>query len=217
MNRNILLRGGFAIMACAALVGCSNGSTPVAGGGGGGGGGGTAAFDAALSNVQHLGPQTEKQIGTSDYSGQAKVETVDNASGVKNGYIIGDVDLTANWDAETVSGSATNFQGEYDGNPVTLDGTLTTAASSSPNTVVQQTIALPVGGTITTGNLIANLRGTLTESINNESSDVELGMIGSFTGANAEGAQGAATMLVGDSDSVGFAIAGGGQFYLEKN
>lgn len=125
--------------------------------------------------------------------------------------------MAADFDNGTLSGTATTFEGEVDGTAVTLAGALDTANTTNPNIVTQTDIVVPVvGGTITQGNLIGNMRGTLTESVNNNSSAVQLTLTGNFTGANAEGAQGTAAMLVGGENAVGFAIAGGGTFYADR-
>ncbi|MFZ5962060.1 hypothetical protein ACOXXX_03840 [Thalassococcus sp. BH17M4-6] len=175
------------------------------------------AYQNNADRVQQLGPQTIRQTGTVNYEGKTKIDSLDPETQEINGFFIGDIELAADFDDGSLSGTATNFEGEVDGEDVTLDGTLDTANTDDPNVVTQTDIELPANaGTITQGNLIANMRGDLTESINNQTSTVQLSLIGSFSGSNAEGAHGAAAALVGDENSVGFGFAGGGTFYLER-
>jgi hypothetical protein len=215
MNMTYLLRGAIAATTALSLSGCL--STVAAGGGGAGGGGNpSAAYATNLDRVQMLGPQTVRQTGTVNYVGKTRVETTEPGLTAPNGHFIGDVDLDANFDSGAITGTATNFAGQVDGTAVTLAGTLSTANTPDPNTVTQQDNVLPVIGTVTTGALVSNMRGTLTESINNQSSTVQLSLIGTFSGTNAAGAHGAAAVLVGDENAVGFGIAGGGTFYLDR-
>lgn len=220
MNKSVILRGAIATLACLSLGAClgSSGGGGTGGGGAGGGGGGGSSFADNASRVQNLGPQTNRQSGTIDYVGQARVDTVDPGQSAPTGFLTADLALAANFDAGTISGTATNIAGEVNGNAVTLSGTLDSVNGSGPNTVVQTDIAVPApgSGTITTGALLASMQGTLTDDATNQSSLTELGLIGSFTGANADGAFGTASALVGDENAVGFGLAGGGTFYLDR-
>lgn len=216
MNKTIILNGSIAALACMSLSGClgTGGGT-----GGGGGGGGSSVYQDNFERVQYLGPQTERQNGSVNYIGKTRLETAPNTGGTSNGFFVGDLSISANFDNGTLSGTATNFVGEVDGEAVTLAGTLDSANTQDPNIVAQQDVVLPPvagGGTITSGSLIASMRGTLTESINNESTTAELGLIGTFVGTNATGAMGTAAMLLGDEQAAGFVIGGGGTFYLDR-
>jgi len=219
MNNTLILRGSLAALAAISLGGClgSSNGTGLVGGTGGGVGGGTSTYQASVDRIQNLGPQTVRQTGTLNYAGKTRIETAEPGSSTSNGFFVGDVNIAANFDNETLSGTATNFAGEVDGQAVTVSGTLSTQNTTDPNIVTQSDVVLPVvGGTVTQGNLIASMRGTLTESVNNQSSTAQLSMTGAFTGPNAEGATGTAALLLGDENAVGFGIAGGGSFYLEK-
>ncbi len=217
MVTKILFKSSIAALACISLSACL-GSSAAVGPGGGGGGGGTAAYDAKLDQVRGMIPTIVRQTGTANYVGQTRLDTLDPAgtSSTPTGYLVGDIALAANFDTESVSGTATNFAGEVGGQAVTLSGTLDTANSNSPNLVSSSTTTAPIIGTITTTALVANMRGTLTESINNQSSDVELGLQGAFVGPNANAIHGPAVALVGSSGTVGFGFGGAGTYYLER-
>ena len=214
MNKKLMLRGGFVVLSVISLSAClgTGGGTGI-----GGGGGVSSTYQANLDRVQGLGPQTVRQTGTIDYEGKTRIETSAPGSNGPNGFFVGDVAFAANFDNGTLSGTATNFAGEVDGKAVTVTGTLSSQNTTDPNIVVQNDIVVPVvGGTITQGSLIGSMRGTLTESINNQSSTAQLTLTGTFLGTNAESAGGTSALLLGDPNSVGFGIAGGGTFYADK-
>ncbi len=214
MNGKLILRGSAALMACVSLSACLGNGGGIAAGGRPGGGGN---YSTELNRVQQLGPQTQRQTGTVNYSGQTRLETTLPGASAANGFFVGDVALAANFDAGTLSGTATNFEGEVDGQAVTLAGTLDSANTTDPNIVTQSDTPVPIIGSITQGNLIGALRGTLTESVNNESSTAQLVLTGAFVGTNATAATGTAAMLVGDEAAVGFGIGGAGTFYVDRD
>lgn len=182
------------------LTAClGNGGGIDAGGGAGGGGN----YSTELNRVQQLGPQTQRQTGTVNYSGQTRLETNAPGASASNGFFVGDVALAA------------NFEGEVDGQAVTLARTLDSANTTDPNIVTQSDTPVPIVGSITQGNLIGAMRGTLTESVNNESSTVQLVLTGALVGTNATAATGTAAMLVGNEAAVGFGI--GGTFYVDRD
>ncbi len=215
MNTKLFLRGTVAALTCLSLGAClgnGNGGGGLAGGPAGGG-----TYQANVDRVQGLGPQTVRQAGVVNYQGKTRLETVAANSSTLNGYFIGDLAFAADFDNDTFNGTATNFAGEVDGTPVTLAGTLSSSNTADPNIVVQTDIVVPVvGGTVTTGSLIGNMRGTLTESVDNQTADAQLVVTGSFFGTNATGAGGGATMLLNNTGGVGFTFGGAGTFYADR-
>ncbi|MDQ7069168.1 MAG: hypothetical protein Q9M48_00185 [Rhodobacterales bacterium] len=127
----------------------------------------------------------------------------------------GDLDLTVDFDATNnpISGSATNFTGELDGVATSATGTLTTAASSGVNAVSAQTTVLPIVGAITTTGLVAGLNGDLTDVGSGTTSNVELGLIGTFIGINGSGAFGASSAIIQTAGEPNVIAAG--TFYLD--
>ncbi len=209
-----ILRSTAIVMACCALSAClgnGGGGTGV----GAGGGGTQAEYDAELSRIQQIAPSSVKHSGTFDYQGQTLLETQDSA-GTANGYMLGDVTATVNYDAETASGEATNFRGEVGGETVELTGTLDTnnavggnVASTPPTTIAGQTIVAT--------SVMLNMEGTLSNAATNDTADVAMLMGGAVLGPNAEAIHGASvatsTQLNGQIGLEGF---GGGTVYLEK-
>ena len=141
-----------------ALAGCifdggggGGGAAPGGGGGGGGapggggGGGGPAptfSSDAAYNDRYDAQPVTGfAGVGNTfsgDFDGevQAQVQTVDLGSGgiQDRGYVVGDLDVSIDWtDGQTgnaITGTASGFDGNIDGDDVTFTGTLTASDSA---------------------------------------------------------------------------------------
>lgn len=172
----------------------------------------STAYAAAQGQIQTQTPLT----GTASYSGRTHIDLPDaNNAGQNNGYLEGDLDLTIDFDAANnpISGTASNFTGELDGAATSATGTLTTAASSGVNAISATTTILPVIGSITTTGLIAGLNGDLTDVGSGTTSNVELGLIGTFTGNNGSGAFGAASAVVQTAGQAN--VITSGTFYLD--
>ncbi|MEB8388950.1 hypothetical protein OO012_17110 [Rhodobacteraceae bacterium KMM 6894] len=215
--------------ACATLGACTSSSSGGAAGGAGGSGGGSggggtpaqamAAFDAEMDKNTGVLTTTINPTGKVNYTGKTKLNTINAKQTGFNGFVIGDLAMQADFDRDTVSGTATNFKGEVDGQAFELAGTLDTAnvTDNSPNSVVTSAPTTIAGHTIRTTVLTSTLDGNLKNSLNDESSDVRLVLSGGVAyGPNAERIQGGATAIFGDKDKVGFGFGGAGEFYLDK-
>jgi hypothetical protein len=218
-----------ALVGAVALSACSNGSS---GGGGGGGGGGNPPpagdFDQAFNAAIGLGPSTDVLTGTASHTGKMNLITTDTNG--QTGEIEADLALTVNFDAASnpMSGTASNFAGTVNGNPVTLSGELTTAAAAAASSNAINDIgtaplpAIAGSGELTT--LSLEMRGTLTEDDTGVANDILSTLQGQFYGSDGAATAGAVGSLVepqsgtsiltgSSARSAGF----GGQFYTNKN
>ncbi|MCZ4352096.1 hypothetical protein O4H61_06165 [Roseovarius aestuarii] len=219
-----VFRLGMIACACTALGACGTSSSGGAGGpGGGGGGGGTpaqamAAFDAAMDEGPKMGPTTINPKGKANYAGKTKINTINENQTGFSGFVIGDLEMEADFDQDTLSGTATNFKGQIDDKDVTLDGTLDTAniTGNEPNMVVTSDPIEVAGQKIHTTSLLGALEGKLKNSLTDETADVQLILQGTAFGANADRFQGGAAAIIGNKDEVGFAFGGSGEFYLDR-
>lgn len=241
MNVRTILHCGIATVLCLGLSGClsTSGSNGAAGGGatagggtsgggtagggtagggtsgGGTAGGGTAAsgdFDANHARVYLLGAQSVRQTGVIPYAGKARIITSNTDGGPETGRFVGDLNITANFDAQTVSGTASNFTGARDGTARTLSGTLSTENSTKSNFVVQTTVP----GVGTSANLMTNMRGNLTDPVKSQTASVDLSVFGKSLGANGEAFGGETSAIIADSTKLDFVLSGAGTFYLDK-
>lgn len=238
MNVISVFRLGLSACACSALIACA--STNSGGGGAAGPGGGTAgggtpgggtsgggqtatqamtAFDNAMAMGPNMGPTTINPTGKANYVGKTKINTINPNQTGFNGFVIGDLNMQADFDTDALTGTATNFAGEIDNQAVTLAGTLDTAnvTSNAPNTVVTSAPINVAGQSIHTTTLLGALQGKLTDSINNDEAEVQLILQGPAAfGANADRFQGGATAIIGNQGQVGFGFGGSGEFYLDR-
>tara|TARA_R110002095_G_scaffold37054_2_gene34525 strand:- start:417 stop:1058 length:642 start_codon:yes stop_codon:yes gene_type:complete len=175
-----------------------------------------SGYDAAFQAVQGMAPTATRLSGSADYTGEIEILTGLN-QGNADERLIGDLDMNVSFDggSRPITATASGFEGEIDGQQVTVNGTLSTANNTSGlNTVVATDSNVPGVGTITTTGVFATLQGTLTENTGQISGDAILGLTGNVVGANGEGIIGAATVTV-DTGSGPF-IGGGGTFYANQ-
>ena len=173
----------------AALAACGGGSTGEGGGGGGGGGG--ASFNDLVTEFESLadgigfveGGENDPadfadlpDSGTAEYNGVLALVVGDQASlgtteddfegdSVDSADALGEVALSVNFGASTISGSATNFIDSFD---QAVDGTLTMAEGTIENVAG---IGL-FGGDVT---------GTLTNSDGESFTTDDAGYLGNFS------------------------------------
>ena len=200
-----------------ATTGGASGNTGASSGGASAGGNAAldTSFDTAFNNVINQGPTQTPITGSANYVGEMNLATVDVA-GAENGFVVGDLALSVNFDASTdpVSGTATNFRGVRDGVDITIGGTLDTANSTSINVLSAQTTPLPTGGSVTITSMNASLRGDLTDGEFGNTYNAEASLVGTFNGANAASVSGGAGVLTNAVGTEG--IVSGGQFYANK-
>jgi hypothetical protein len=239
------LRAGLVFASCLALSACFGNSSGGAGGGGGTGGGGAGGgtlpasaaefdtkFDQLSANTSGLAPTSTALTGTATFTGATKVSLFEAANPANTGEAIGALAVEANFDSNTISGTATNFQGTVNGQSVALTGTLDTATALAPSTLSEQSnpIVLPPGipaipgapTSVTTNAFAINMGGELSDP-DGVIGTVNLGLGGAFLGpiggSEATAAVGPATVVVTNvPGSTGLInIGGAGEFYLERN
>lgn len=237
-----LMRAGMIGVSCLALGACfgsSNGGTGGDGAGGGGGGGANtvaeydAKFDQLSAPTSGLAPTSSELTGKANFSGTTKIQLFEAANTANTGVALGDLSVQADFDNETIAGTATNFRGEIGGQDVVLTGTLDTQNGIAPSVLSEVTspITLPPGvpaipgapTSVTTNTFSINMGGQLSDA-DGVIGNVNLGMGGAFMGpiggSEATAAVGPATVVV--SDVAGAAnslidIGGAGTFYLERD
>lgn len=242
MKYNNLIRAGVLGASCLALSACLGSSNGLAIGGGGGGAGGGAGgktpaefdskFNALSSSTSGLAPTSTKLGGTATFTGVTKVSLFEAANTSNTGEAFGDLTVQANFDNETISGQATNFEGTVGGNAVTLTGTLDSANASVPSTLASVTTPLAnvpgvpsvpgVPTSVTATSFALNMGGQLSDA-DGVVGNVLMGLGGAFLGpiggSEATAAVGPTTVVVTDvAGATGLIdIGGAGSFYLEKN
>lgn len=236
MNYYHLMRAGLLGASCLTLSACLGSSNGGLGGAGGSGGGAAATisdFDAkfdSLTTTTTLAPTSVELTGQGTFKGSTKLNVFEAANTANSGTALGDLTVVADFDAETISGTATNFRGELGGEAFTLDGTLDSANSAIPSTLTEMTTPIPPlpGGAIpgaptsvTTNAYAVNMAGQLSDPVSGSIGDVNLGIGGAFLGpvggGQAQAAVGPATVVVTNvPGTVGIGIGGGGTFYLER-
>ncbi|WP_152465955.1 hypothetical protein [Sulfitobacter sp. THAF37] len=239
MNYQTILRAGLLGVSCLSLTAClGNGNGGAIGGGGGGGGGGPATtraeYDAKfdqLQNTTSLAPTSVELVGQGTFRGNTLLNVFTNDQAATEGYALGDLEVQADFDNETISGTATNFRGELGGNPFTLEGTLDSADGIAPSTLQEETqpIILPPGQApipgapteIVTNGFAVNMGGELSDPVSGSIGQVNLGIGGTFLGpiggGQAQAAAGPATVVVSDEPGGALIRLGGaGTFVLER-
>ncbi|MFP4326448.1 MAG: hypothetical protein ACLFQL_00455 [Paracoccaceae bacterium] len=239
MSRSVALAaalvGAVALSACSGSNGNAGSGGGAAGGGGGGGSGGGGGnpppaqdFDQAFNAAIGLGPSTDVLTGTARHTGRMNLITTD--PGGQTGEIAADLNLTVDFDAasDPMSGTATNFAGTVNGNPVTLSGDLSTAAAAAAsgnalNDITTSPLPAIAGSGELTG-MSLELRGTLTEDDSGVANDVLSTLQGNFYGSDGAAIAGSVGSLVeprsGTSilTGTGARQAGfGGRFYTDRN
>ena len=211
-------------LACMSLSGCfgSNGGGGVAGGGGGGGTPPGTTFQENFDRVSQRIPTQQPLSGSASYSGQVEILTgLDDNDPMES--VVGDLTMDVNFDGvdDPIDATATNFAGTLGGEAVTIDGTLTSAASTNDlNEVTAQESTVPNVGTITSTGMVVELAGTLTEPTNQISGDALLTLQGVFNddqlnSGNATGAFGAAGLALQVPGEPG--VITGGTWYVDRN
>jgi len=197
VTRVSMLQIGVLISASFALAGCFGGSGGGSGGGGGGGGGGATVeqHDTRFDQLSGMIPTTDMPTsGTADYAGSVK--TILNEGSTPIGTLLGDIEMQLNFGqafadptSQSVSGRVHNIRGTVNGEEVSYDTELTTAAAGPPSTMnISQT---SVGGTtLTTGVIGANFAGDVTYE--GETGQANLMLGGAFSGAGGQAATGPA-------------------------
>lgn len=215
-----------ALLAAGSLAGCISSNSGGAGAAaGGGGGGGTPpaktpnAFETAFDKTSNLGPSTNKLTGKANYKGQVEVLTNANKNNQKEA-IFGDLDMEVDF-AKTVrpiSGTVGNFEGEYDGTPVKITGTLSAAnaPNSAPNAISTNTFAVPApgSGTVTQTGLSATFRGNLDDPNNNLSGEAQMVIQGSVVGSTGQGFIGSNGVTI--RPTTGPDVIRGGRVYADR-
>ena len=241
MNYFNLIRAGALGVSCLALSACLGSSNGTAGGGGGGAGGGgggktpaefDAKFDAITSTTSGLAPTSKELTGTATFSGVTKVALFEAADPTTTGEAFADLNVQVDFGGETISGQATNFEGTVGGNPVALSGTLDSANSPVPSTLISVTTPLasipgvpsipgaPTSVTATSFSL--NMSGELSDDdgvVGNVLMGMGGGFLGPIGGSEATAAAGPTTVVVTDvAGATGLIdIGGAGTFYLERD
>lgn len=198
-------------------TGGTGGSTGGSTGGNTGGSGGTtsfAAFDSGFMAAQTTAPTQTPLTGSADYTGKVALNTGSTTLGDPDNTIVGDLDLSINFDAANnpISGTATNFAGTVGGTATTIGGTLTADQSANAlNNIVASQVNVPVVGSITTTSLAVRMRGDLTGPTAALNGPSNLNLQGTFTGADGASNFGPATL-----DSSGGGLTGG-TYYLNKD
>tara|TARA_R110002020_G_scaffold400596_4_gene610724 strand:+ start:46829 stop:47560 length:732 start_codon:yes stop_codon:yes gene_type:complete len=238
-----LIRAGALGISCLALGACLGSSNGTAGGGGTGGGGGAggggktpaefdAKFNSITSTTSGLAPTSKELTGTATFSGVTKVALFEAADPTNAGEAFADLNVQVDFGGETISGQATNFEGTVGGNPVTLSGTLDSANSPVPSTLISVTTPLasipgvpsipgaPTSVTATSFSL--NMSGELSDDdgvVGNVLMGMGGGFLGPIGGSEATAAAGPTTVVVTDvTGATGLIdIGGAGTFYLEKD
>ncbi|APE43921.1 hypothetical protein BOO69_11255 [Sulfitobacter alexandrii] len=234
------MRAGLLGASCLSLAAClGNGNGAAIGGGGGGGGGGPATtraeYDAKfdqLQNTTSLAPTSVELVGQGTFRGNTLLNVTTNDQAATQGYALGDLEVQADFDNETIAGTATNFRGEIGGNAFTLDGTLDSANGIAPSVLSEQVqpIILPPGvppipgapTEVVTNTFTLNMGGQLADPVSGSIGNVYLGLGGSFLGpiggGQAQAAVGPATVVVTEQPGgAPIVIGGGGTFVLERD
>lgn len=216
----INLRCSVALIAVAALAGCSSG-----GGGGGGGGGGpitSAEFQENFDRVSALGPTSDMPTSLqASYAGAMQFDVTEGAD--IDGSVTADLNIDVDWtDGQTsnpFSGGASNFVGEFDGVSENIAGEMT-VDDSFGGTIsrVSTDIPLPTGGvqTVDTGAMQFVLTGELESEGDVVTGELLLG--GNFFGPEGEAAIGAVAGGFRGEEASGqiFDLGAAGFFYLEQ-
>ncbi len=231
-----LVHAGLLGASCLALGGCLGSSNGGGLGGGGGSAGSVAEYDTKFSeltaNTSGLAPTSKELTGSATFSGSTKIQLFEAANASNTGEAIGDLALQADFDTETISGTATNFRGTLNGEDVALTGTLDTANGLAPSSLLEVTSpiilppgvpAIPNAPTSVTANSFSVYMGGELSDDDGVIGNVNLGMLGVFVGpiggSEATAAYGPSTVVV--SDVTGTAglidIGGAGTFYIEKD
>ena len=151
-----------------------------------GGGGDGLASDISLREIQNLALRAEGASlaqesdlnGTAIMSGVFLAEVDVNTGNISENVIIGDMDVTANFNTGDVTGSATNL-GLYDDNDSceTLDGCVVTTTGTIDGAL---DLTATVSGSGFDGTLGGNVSGTLVEDDSTFSGSVDLDVTGAF-------------------------------------
>lgn len=233
---NSVLRAGLLGVSCLSLTAClGNGGGGAIGGGPGGGPATTRAeYDAKfdeLTNTTSLAPTSVELVGQGTFRGSTLLNVTANDNTNTTGYALGDLEVQADFDNETIAGTATNFRGEMGGDAFALDGTLDSANGIAPSVLSEQTqpIILPPGvppipgapTEVVTNAFTLNMGGELVDPVSGSIGNVNLGLGGSFLGpvggGQAQAAVGPATVVVTNAPGgAPIVIGGGGTFVLER-
>lgn len=218
-----------AFVAVTSLAGClglgSNGggggvaAAQPAGAGAGGAPKSLNAFEREHDRVARLGQSTTPIKGEADYKGQVEVLTNANPQDTKEA-VYGDLAMHVNFGAarNPISGTVGNFEGNIEGKPVSINGTLSTAnaKASAANDIPVTTFNLPAPavGTVTQTGIAATFRGKLDDPSTRMSGEAEMTLLGSFSGATGEGVFGSNGVMI--QPDKGAMIITGGRFYADR-
>lgn len=219
-----------AFAAVASLAGClglgSSGGggaavAPAAGAGAPAAGGAKTlnAFETAFNKTSGQIASTNRLTGTATYEGQVEVLTNANAANAKEA-VFGDLKMDIDFGVATrpISGTVGNFEGEVDGMPVKINGTLSTANAkpTAANEITVNTFALPAPatGTVTQTGLAATFRGNLDDPSSKLSGEAEMTLLGTFSGPTGEGVFGSNGVMI--QPATGAMFITGGRFYADR-